>query len=137
MNSIKKGKRTYKIDFLNKPISDYKKLADIFTGNVTLVNEQGQNFQQRKFFKKDKNNNSNTIQETSVGELVRLFRNGIAHSNITPVAEGDNWKGIIVKNFVTPTKEKQNDFNFETYLNQRELRIFATFIADEYLNNIT
>ena len=133
----KKGKRTYKIDFLNKPISDYKTLSDIFSGEVTLANEQGENFSQIKFFKKDKEGNSKTIQETSVGELVSLFRNGIAHSNITPVAEGNYWKGIIVKNFKSTMKEKQNDFNFEAYLNQKELRIFSTFIADEYLNNVT
>ena len=42
--SNKKGKRTYKIDFLNKPISDYKTLSDIFLGEATLNNEQGENF---------------------------------------------------------------------------------------------
>lgn len=132
----KKGRRTYKIDFLNKPISDYKTLSEIFSGQVTLNNEQGENFNQRKFFRKDKDGNSKSIQEVNVGELVRLFRNGIAHSNIIPVAEGNYWKGIIVKNFETPKKEKQNDFNFEAYLNQKELRVFSTFIADEYLKNI-
>lgn len=132
----KKGKRTYIIDFLNKQMSEYKILSDIFSGEVTLTDEKGENFTQRKFFRKKKNGNPKTIQETSVGELVRLFRNGIAHSNITPVAEGSYWKGIIVKNFDTPKKEKQNDFNFEVYLNQKELRFFSTFIADEYLNNI-
>jgi hypothetical protein len=77
-----------------------------------------------------------TIYNTELGELVRLFRNGIAHSNIIPVSKGGYWEGIIVKNFENPTKEKKNDFNFETFLNQKELRVFATLIADEYLKNI-
>ena len=131
----KKGRRTYKIDFLNKSISDYPKLVSIFSGLATLTNEQGNQFQQRKFFHRNKNGIDKTIIDTTVGDLVRLFRNGIAHSNITPVAEGDYWKGIIVKNFETTRKEKVNDFNFETYLNQKELRIFATLIAYEYLMN--
>jgi hypothetical protein len=132
----KKGKRTFKFDFLNKPISDYKTLSRIFTGEVTLINEQGNKFQQRKFFTKDKNENPKTIEETTIGELVRLFRNGIAHSNITPVADGLNWKGIIVKNFKSAAKEKVDDYNFEAYLSQNELLQFATFIASEYLKNI-
>jgi len=131
----RKGKRTYVVDFLNKPISEYEKLSKIFSGEVTLLNEFGEPFQQLKFFRKNTNNNRKTIEETTVGNIVRLFRNGIAHSNITPVAEGENWRGIIVKNFENQEKEDANDFNFEVYLNQRELNIFATFIADEYLNN--
>ena len=131
----KKGRRTYKIDFLNRFISEYPTLVTIFSKQETLTNEQGIQFQQRKFFYKNKNGIHKTIDNTTVGDLVRLFRNGIAHSNITPVAEGDYWKGIIVKNFETSAKERTNDFNFETYLNQKELRLFATFIADEYLEN--
>jgi hypothetical protein len=132
----KKGRRTYKIDFLNKFIVEYPTLIQIFSNQVMLTNEQGVQFQQRKFFYKNKNGNIRTIENTTVGDLVRLFRNGIAHSNIIPVAEGDYWQGIIVKNFETSAKERVNDFNFETYLNQSELRKFATFIADEYLDNI-
>jgi hypothetical protein len=131
----KKGKRTYVVDFLNKPISEYQKLSEIFSGEVTLSNELGEPFQQLKFFRKNSNNNRKTIEETTVGNLVRLFRDGIAHSNITPIAEGVHWSGIIVKNFENHKKEDVNDFNFEVYLNQHELNIFATFIADEYLNN--
>jgi hypothetical protein len=131
----RKGKRTYIVDFLNRPISEYEKLSKIFSGEVTLSDEFGEPFQQLKFFRKNSNNNRKTIEETTVGNLVRLFRNGIAHSNITPVAEGEHWRGIIVKNFENQEKEDTNDFNFEVYLNQRELNIFATFIAEEYLNN--
>ena len=132
----KKGRRTYKVDFLNSFISNYPELEKIFTGEVTIENELGNQIIQNKFFYRDNKGNQKTIYNTELGELVRLFRNGIAHSNIIPVSEGDYWKGIIVKNFENPTKEKKNDFNFETFLNQKELRIFATLIADEYLKNI-
>lgn len=132
----KKGRRTYKVDFLNSFISNYPELEKIFTGEVTIENELGNQIIQNKFFYRDNKGNQKTIYNTELGELVRLFRNGIAHSNIIPVSEGDYWKGIIVKNFESPTKEKKNDFNFETFLNQKELRVFATLIADEYLKNI-
>lgn len=132
----KKGKRTYKVDFLNSYISNYSELEEIFAGEVTIKDELGNQIIQNKFFYRDKKGNQRTIYNTELGELVRLFRNGIAHSNIIPVAEGDYWKGIIVKNFENYSKEKKNDFNFETFLNQKELRIFATLISDEYLKNI-
>lgn len=121
---------------MNSFISNYPELEKIFTGEVTIENELGNQIIQNKFFYRDNKGNQKTIYNTELGELVRLFRNGIAHSNIIPVSEGDYWKGIIVKNFENPTKEKKNDFNFETFLNQKELRIFATLIADEYLKNI-
>ena len=132
----KKGYRKYKINFLNNYISDYKTLSKIFSGSVNLTDEQGELFKQSKFFCKDKHNNLRTLETTTVGDLVRLFRNGIAHQNIIPVAEGTYWKGIIVRNFSNKQKERNGDFNFETFLNQKELRVFATFIADEYLKNI-
>ncbi|RAR70625.1 HEPN family nuclease [Flavobacterium aciduliphilum] len=132
----KKGRRTYKVDFLNSFISNYPELEKIFTGEVTIENELGNQIIQNKFFYRDNKGNQRTIYNTELGELVRLFRNGIAHSNIIPVSEGNYWKGIIVKNFENKTKEKNNDFNFETFLNQKELRVFATLIADEYLKNI-
>lgn len=132
----KKGKRTYKVDFLNNFISNYPELENIFSGEVTIEDENGHKIIQNKFFYRNKKGNQMTIYNTVLGELVRLFRNGIAHSNIIPVSEGNYWQGIIVKNFENNNKEKNNDFNFETFLNQKELRVFATFIADEYLKNI-
>jgi hypothetical protein len=128
----KKGKRTYTVDFLNKPLSDYELLAKIFSGEVDLTDEKGKHFKQAKFYRKDRANNNVDIKTTTVGELVRLFRNGIAHQNIIPVGEGGYWKGIIVRNY---TNEKSGDYNFETFLNQKELREFATLIATEYLNH--
>lgn len=132
----KKGKRKYKIDFLNKPIADYKQIVEIFSGKENLTDEQHNVFVQKKFFCKDNNNIQQSIETTTVGNLLRLFRNGIAHQNITPVAEGDYWKGIIVRNYKNRDDEKNGNFNFESYLNQKELRLFATFIADEYIRNI-
>jgi hypothetical protein len=113
-------------------LSDYELLTKIFTGEVDLTDENGKNFKQAKFYRKDKANNKVDIKTTTVGELVRLFRNGIAHQNIIPVGEGGYWKGIIVRNY---TNEKSGDYNFETFLNQKELREFATLIATEYLNH--
>ena len=132
----KKGKRKYKIDFLNKPISDYKELTEIFTGHVDLMDEQHISFIQQKFFFRNNQNLEQTLETTLVGDLLRLFRNGIAHQNIIPVADGDYWRGIIVRNYKNQKDEKIGNFNFETFLNQKELRLFATFIADEYIRNI-
>lgn len=132
----KKGKRTYLIDFLNKPVSEYQQLTEIFTGEVTLANELNEPFQQKKFFRKGRNDIQFSLEETTVGDLVRQFRNGIAHSNIIPIAEGNSWKGIIVRNYESREKEQRKDFDFEVYLNQHDLKKFAIFIADEYLKNV-
>lgn len=131
----KKRRRTYSIDFLNKSVSDYELLTEIFTGEVNLRNERGQLFKQTKFFRRDGLGEKATLKNTTVGELVKLFRNGIAHQNIIPVGEGDRWRGIIVRNFQNERKERRQDFNFETYLTHGELEQFALFIAEEYLKN--
>ncbi|MBK8112879.1 MAG: hypothetical protein IPK46_22565 [Saprospiraceae bacterium] len=101
-----------------------------------MTNEQGQNFQQRKFYYRNYAGQQQTIHTTSVEELLRLFRNSIAHQNITPVAEGEYWQGIIVKNYRNKTDTANGNFNFEAYLNQNEVRLFATLIADEYVKNV-
>lgn len=132
----KKGRRAYKINFLNQNIDEYPSLIKIFSGTINLTDEKENIFSQRKFFHKDNQGNKKTIETTKIGDLIRLFRNGIAHQNITPVADGNYWNGIIVKNYRSLERQKNGDFNFETFLNQKELRIFATFIADEYLRNI-
>ena len=131
-----KGKRTLKVNFLDKTISDYTILSKIFSGEIDLTNEQGQVFKQRKFFARDNAGQQLTIQTCTIGNLVRLFRNAIAHQNITPVAEGNYWKGIIVKNYINQKDYKNDNFNFEAFLNQKEVRLFATLIADEYIKNI-
>jgi len=131
----KKGTRKYKIDFLNNFISDYKELTGIFTGQVELMDEDNNLFMQHKFCYKTKNIEQ-SIETTTVGDLLRLFRNGIAHQNIVPIADGAYWKGIIVRNYKNQKDEKNGDFNFETFLNQKELRLFATFIANQYIQNV-
>lgn len=128
--------RKFKDNFLNKPISDYPTLTKIFSGVILLTDEQGQQFQQRKYYYINNEGQEQTIQTTTVGNLVRLFRNSIAHQNITPVAEGEYWKGIIVKNYKNKADTIAGNFNFEAFLNQKEVRLFATFISDEYLKNV-
>jgi len=44
----KKGRRKYKIDFLNEAISNYQILVNIFSGTIKLFNEQGKVFTQKK-----------------------------------------------------------------------------------------
>lgn len=127
------NKRKYSMEFLNKKISQFPTLAKMFTGEADLKNEQGVHFRQTKFFLKNTSGKRQSTDTTAIGELVRLFRNGIAHQNIIPVAEGNYWKGVIVRNYQNPRKESEGDFNFETFLNQRELREFSTFVAIEYL----
>ena len=131
-----KKKRKFKTDFFNQSISSFPELAEIFNGISKLTNEENTIFDQRKFYHKNNTGLELTINETTVGNLIRLFRNAIAHQNITPVKEGDAWKGIIIKNFKNENLEKKNDFNFEAYLTQKEVRLFSTFISEEYLKNV-
>ena len=131
----KKG-RFFKVDFLDKFISDYVVLGKIFSGNVKIENDRGQNITQNKFYYKDNKGQEQSIETTKLRDLVRLFRNSIAHQNITPVAEGKNWIGIIVRNYKNKTDMANGIFNFEVYLNQKEVLSFATLISTEYLENI-
>lgn len=125
-----KGKRKYKVDFLNNSIASYPELKNIFDGIANIMGEDGKVFQQNKFHYQT-NGVAKTIIDSTVGDLLRLCRNGIAHQNITPVADGDRWVGIIIKNY-----NNKNICNFETYMTQRNLRLFGLFIADQYLKNV-
>ncbi len=128
--------RKYKVDFLKINIADCPEICALFDGEEELIDEAGTKYKQPKFFFKDKNG-ARTINDTNVGELVSLFRHGIAHSNITPVSDdsGVHWKGIIVKNYKNQSDEKNGDYNFQTFLDQDGLRHFATYIAKQYVAN--
>jgi hypothetical protein len=124
----------FKVKFLKKSISEYEKLTDIFSGVVQLTNEVGGVFEQKKFYYKPKDIEQ-TIHTTTIGCLLKLFRNAIAHQNIIPVAEGENWHGIVVKNYKNSAEKKKNNFNFEAFLTQKDVQVLSTLISDEYLLN--
>ena len=42
----------------------------------------------------------------------------------------------IVKNYKNKADTASGNFNFEAFLNQKEVRLFATLIADEYVKNV-
>jgi hypothetical protein len=131
----KKGKRQSSLKFLNSKVSDCKDLVSIFSGSVKISNEAGDLVDQPRYRHWDNKGNPVEIQDVTVGNLIRLFRNGIAHQHIVPVAEHNYWIGIIVRNFQSEPKEKLGHYNFEVFLNQRDLRIFATFIGSKYIES--
>ncbi len=63
--------------------------------------------------------------------LLRKIRNGIAHQNIMPTSESNNWKGIRLWNH-----NPQGIKNFAIEFNISQLRKFSKEIAERYLKSI-
>lgn len=64
----------------------------------------------------------------SLSEFLRLLRNGIAHQNVEPTNERGIWERVNFYNISGKGKR-----NFEVVFTQEELRKFALFLANKYL----
>lgn len=131
--NIKKA-RTYSFDFFKQKITSYSVLKDIFLiKDITLVNEDNEEYKQRKFFWLSNSNMELQPKNIKLGELIRRIRNGVAHFGIIPTKEGDIWKGVIIRNY--PDDDSEH-FNLEIYFEESELKAFAELIANKYLETI-
>lgn len=63
-------------------------------------------------------------------DFLRLLRNGIAHQNVEPTKKENIWAGVKFYNLNNGGKGK---INFEVVFTQEELRKFALFLANKYL----
>ena len=63
--------------------------------------------------------------------LLNRIRNGIAHQRIETISENGIWRGVIIEDF-----DRQGNLGLHLELTTAELRRFALFIADNYLNEV-
>lgn len=88
-------------------------------------------------FKKSKKDLSNTQkisfdiknirEEINLEKFLNSLRNAIAHQNVDTIAENRIWKKVVFYNVNGEIR------NFEVVFTQEELRKFALFLADKYL----
>ncbi len=65
--------------------------------------------------------------------LLNKIRNGIAHQNIEAINQDDNWSGVSIWNCY-PLKSNNIDMKIE--LTSRELKDFALFISNKYIEYV-
>jgi hypothetical protein len=64
-------------------------------------------------------------------EFIRNVRNGIAHQNLRATSTSEHWEGIRIWNY---NKDGIKDFEVEFKINQ--LRNFAKFIGEKFIDNL-
>lgn len=124
-------KRRFKYPFLNEKISKFSSIKEIFKNkSYSFLDKDKKEINQYKFRWLDDNKNVLTINDITLESFLRRIRNGIAHFGITPVKEDSLWIGIIIRNY------KNREMNMEVYFEEDELRTFALFIAEKYLETV-
>ncbi|WP_396169463.1 HEPN family nuclease [Flavobacterium sp.] len=63
--------------------------------------------------------------------LLNRIRNGIAHQRIETISENGKWLGVIIEDY-----DLQNNLGLHLELTTAELKRFALFIANSYLNAV-
>jgi hypothetical protein len=125
-----KKKKSFKFDFFERKMGTYSILKEIFKmSDIKLLNEEGKEYTQKKFFYKTKLGEQN-INTILLGDFIRRIRNGITHYSFDPVIENNKWIGIIIQNY------KAEFLNFEVYFTENELKEFALFIAKKYVETV-
>lgn len=123
--------KSFEYPFLKKKVNNFSKLRDVFKIKLYIfLDEKGREIEQNKFKWLGANNKELDIDAIALEDLLKRIRNGIAHFGITPVKEDALWKGVIIKNSV------KGKINMEIYLDKEELKIFALFIAEKYIETI-
>ena len=71
------------------------------------------------------------IYDKDLRWLLTKIRNGVAHQNIMPINQGDNWEGIRIWN-----KDNNGLKNFAIEFKISELREFTKYVVNLYLENM-
>ena len=123
--------------FFEKKISDYTEL-DFLKDEDTFNDEQkDQSF--KEIITKKLIHKHIDYDKIKIHELIKYIRNGIVHYGIRPTKDGDKWEGIVMRNY---KKEKQipkwgDDYIFQIYLTQSELKGLCILLTDEYLKELS
>lgn len=76
--------------------------------------------------------------DIKIAEFLDRIRNGIAHSGIRPTIEGKSWKGVIIRSY---SRDRQvltwsDNYDFQLFLTQDELKQLCLFLTAEYLKEL-
>lgn len=118
--------------FYNLKISEVRELQ-FLEGSVTYNDEYGTNLKIRKLHHKHI-----SFTDISVGDLLARFRNAVAHQSLRPTSEGDEWKGVIFRNYSTEARSAkwQDNYDLQIYLTMKELMVLCNYISDCYLSEV-
>lgn len=116
-------------DFFKLKVSEIKELGFLFAS--TTINDE---FNENKKIEKLKFRHQN-IFELTMETLLDRLRHSIAHQSIRPTSEGNDWCGIIFRNYSGEQRAAKWDDNYDLqmYVTMKELRLFVEFITDRYL----
>lgn len=103
--------RIRRLPFMNQELNDIPEINFI-------LNSPNFTFDRRNFNNDLKN-------------LLNRIRNGIAHQRIEAVSENNKWKGVIIEDY-----DRHNNLGLHLELKTSELRKFAFYIADKYLEEV-
>ena len=130
------GKRDFA--FFDTKISDYDKLEFLLkdTEYTILDEKKGGKFEEIKIRKLiHKHTHLNNIK---ISEFIERMRNAVAHNGIRPTKDGNNWGGIIIRSY---NKDKHifkwgDNYDFQLFLTQSELKEICNFLTNKYLDEI-
>ncbi len=91
-------------------------------------------FKQHKFEPIEKIKNAKvTYYPKTLRTLLRKVRNGIVHTHIEAINDNGQFAAVGIRNYFEPKTKTYLDMHLE--FSQEQLRVFALFIADEYLKH--
>lgn len=124
------GKR--ELEFLDKPINVFEEL-NFLNEETYYSDDKKDNIKIKKLECRHIEKNKLTVKI-----LLNRLRSSVAHQAIRPTKDGDNWCGVIFRNYSTEnrTAEWGNNYDLQMYLTESELKLFAEFISKNYLAEI-
>lgn len=134
-NLIKDYKGKYNLTLLMNGILSLIVLPQQYNSRIRRLNFMNQDLNQipdidyilnSPNFHFDRRNFNNDLKN-----LLNRIRNGIAHQRIEAISEENKWKGVIIEDY-----DRNDNIGLHLELKTSELRKFAFFIADKYLEEL-
>ncbi len=122
--------------FFERKISDYQFLDFLRTEDTFVDEDKDGKFVEFKASKLiHKHINYNDIK---IAEFLDRIRNGIAHNGIRPTKEETSWRGVIIRSY---SRDRQvpawsDNYDFQLFLTQDELKQLCLFLTAEYLKEL-
>lgn len=114
-----------------------KKVLDVFpflNGSDNISDETSSNVEIKKLIF-----HPQPINDMTISTLMEKLRHSIAHQSIRPtLSDRNKWAGIIFRNYDGSEKqvgEWKDNYIMQVYFTMEELKLVATTITDEYLND--
>ncbi len=121
-----------KIEYLDRPLSEFSELR-FLNDNASYMDDDGNDVEIKVLELKPDVRTTITLKK-----IIDKLRHAVAHQAIRPTKDGTNWEGVIFRNYTNDnaTSAWNNDYDFQLYLTQSKLEMFARFISTKYLEEI-